>query len=180
MKSTEKVKITGFAGEFEFSPIPLSKALKLNRKIERMTFNALKALESLKEPLIDFFLSSGDGDVSDEELVGMAKGANIERLMEVGEQVFSTMNDDEFLQFVKDVLQATKYISNEFGAIEVCDPSHFDRIFAGNVAGIYPVLFKAMKYNNFTPFAIAGIGNAMKKIGFSSVPAESQNPSENS
>ena len=180
MKYAEKATITGFSGEFEFNPIPLSKALKLNRKIEKMTFNALKALESLKEPIIDFFLSSGDGEVSDAELVSMAKGANIEKLMEVGEQVFSTMNDDEFLQFVKDVLQNTKYISGEFGAIDVTDPSHFDKIFAGNVAGIYPVLFKAMKYNNFTPFAIAGIGNVIAKIGFSSVPAENQSPSENS
>jgi hypothetical protein len=179
MKSKETVKMKGFTGEFEYSPIPLSKALKLNRKIERMTLNALKALESLKEPLVDFFLSEGT-EATDGEIINMAKKANLEKLMEVGEQVFSTMDDEEFLQFVKDILQNTKYISSEFGAIDVTDAQYFDQIFAGNVAGIYPVLFKAMKYNNFTPFAIVGIGNVMDKIGFSSVPTQDQSTSENS
>jgi hypothetical protein len=175
MKAPFKTKIEGFEGEFEFCPIPLSKALKLNRKIEKMTLNALKSLEALKAPLVDLILSEGSEEgVTDQELSNMVMSTDIEKLMEVGEKIFSTLSDDEFEQFVKDLLSSSKYIVVGLGAVDITDDKHFSQIFSGNVAGIYPVIFQSMKYNNFTPFALAGIGNVMKKIGFSPLVAKDQ------
>lgn len=174
MKESQKIKIEGFVGEFEFNPIPLSKALKLNRKIEKMTLNALKSLEALKAPLVDLFLSGSGADVSDQELANMIKSTDVEKLVEVGDKIFSTLSDDEFEVFVKDLLSYTKYTAVGLGVVDLCDDKMFQHVFSGNVAGIYPVIFQSMKYNNFTPFALAGIGNVMKKIGFSPVVAQGQ------
>lgn len=177
MKDQKEVLIKGFEGKFLFNPIPLNKALKLNRKIEKMTLNALKSLEALKAPLVDLLLSDKASDVSDAELAEIIKSTNVEKLIEVMEKVFGTLSDDEFETFVKELLYSTKFVAAGVGAIELSEDSTFQRVFAGNVAGIYPVIFEAMKYNNFTPFALAGIGNLIKKIGFSPVPAGDQKSS---
>jgi hypothetical protein len=179
MKESLEVQIEGIKGKFQINPIPLTRALKLNRKVERLTINALKALESLKEPLIDMFLSDGSDDVSDEEMIDMLRKANIEKTLGVIQEVISTMNDAEFEQFIKEMFKDVKCVVEGLGAVEVTDDQYFDKIFAGAVASIYPLLYEVMKYNNFTPFAVAGIGKLMNKINGSTMPAEKASDSEN-
>lgn len=180
MKEVKELQISGLDGTFHLKPMPLLKGLKLCRKIETMIVKALKSVDAVKEPLLELILGGTESDVDNEELVQMVRGANIEKIMEVFLEVLTIMSDSEFEQFVFEMLSTCQYVRKGTGAIDFTEKSALDVAFGGNIASVYQVLYAIMEYNNFTPFAIAGIGNRIRQIGSSIVLAGKEAPLQNS
>lgn len=179
MKESMRLRVEGYEGEFIVNPMPLDKGLKLCRTVDLMILRALKALDTLKEPIIKLILDGDMGDVTDEEIIGVVKNANIERVMEVFIEVIQTLDSDELLRFVQAMLSNVQYLSKDAGALDFSEMSTINRIFGGNISSIYRVMFAVMKYNNFTPFAIGGIGSLLKQTDSSTVPDQKVKPSAN-
>lgn len=182
MKKTQDLIINGIEGKFILKAMPLSQGLLLCRKIENMILTALKATDSIKEPIIDLIFGGADVDnMSDGEFIGTLRKANIENVMKVFSEVLNTMSPTEFVKFTKDMTQSCQFIGDGVGAIDfTSSPDKLEEIFAGNIASIYILLFKIMEYNNFTPFAFASIGERIKTMFISNEPAQTEESSENS
>lgn len=83
------------------------------------------------------------------------------------------MKDADFEYFIKELLKSAIVQTRTNGA-HVCTDPKGEEVFEGNVFLIYEVIFEIMRFNKFSPFALAGRGEGIKQMVSSVVPRGKQ------
>lgn len=137
-------EITLDGERFYMQPLPLLRALCLDKKIL-----------TLIAPIV------GSMDLS-----GISLDAEIEfdKIFESASTVLGKLSDEEFEKLVLDLLRSTLYIPEGETQQEITSKV-LNTVFSGNLLLIYKLMFEVMRFNKFTPFAMAGGGNLTSKIG---------------
>jgi hypothetical protein len=150
MLEPENIVVEGLS--FQLSPLPALKAMRLDKRI-------LTAIAPVLGGLKDLNLEA------ELDMAGMSEGITtaLDRL------------EDNVLEKLLVDLFSTVIWSPEGGVPESLDSSAtINKAFQGNLMGLYKLAFAVMRYNKFTPFALASIGGGMSKIlGFAK---ETQKP----
>lgn len=127
--------------EFNLRPLPIMKALKLDKRVVTIL---LPVLGGVKEFSLDAKV----------DLKTMADG--------VAESL-SRMENKDFEELVIDLLSGVIYLEPGKGAQEIT-LDIINRIFQGKLSTVYKLMFEVMKFNKFSPFELVAGGNVMNKI----------------
>lgn len=143
--------------EFQLSPFPVLTAAKLDKKVLAVIAPVLGGLDSLLAD-IDF-----------------------EKLSRGIQQALSSMDDFEFLKLILELFSHTKAIAPGQAPIEMTTEEAINKALAtGGVLTVYKLAFEVMRYNKFTPFAVASSGDLMSAIAGLRGDAESKKSSSES
>jgi len=75
----------------------------------------------------------------------------------------SNLSEDDFTRFFKDLFSTIQVRKDNNNYYELTDDAAFNKTFEDTIT-IYRLAFEVMKFNKFSPFALAGGGNLMSKI----------------
>lgn len=142
--------------DFQFTPMPALKAARLDRKVLAMIAPIFGGLEELS----------------------LTAGISVDGLMSGIRQALSSLTDDEFEGLLVSLLGHVKCQIPGKPPIELGDASAINEAFAGrDLLTMYRVAIEVMRYNKFTPFALASTGDWITRIAGSAVGAGLKNAS---
>ena len=146
--------------QFTFTPIDPFKAIVLDKKVLSLLVPVLGGLKNLT--------ASGEGD-EDLNLTDMIDF----RLVADGlSEALSKMKDADFEAFAREMLRSV-YVEIPGKGAGSCADAKGAQAFVGNITLMYEVMIQVMRYNKFTPFALAERGLGIDEIVSSIAPTSS-------
>lgn len=141
---------------FEFSPMPVLRAAKLDKKVMALLTPLISGIKDLSSTNKDGSTDL-DMDLFAKAITGSIKG----------------LDDSTFTMLIEDTLAFVTWISKDQGAV-LLDKSSKLTVFEGDLPLMYKVLIAAWRYNKFSPFALAetfgGLLKMPTSLKVSSVP----------
>lgn len=140
MIEPKKLNIDGM--EFTIHPMPALRALKLDKRIITMLLPIISGFKKLDL----------DSDIDMGAIVsGISEGMN-------------KLDEATYEKLVIDMLSNVQCIPPGGEACQLDSAGSIDRVFVGNLLTVYKLMFEVMRHNKFSPFALVGDGNGIKKI----------------
>lgn len=144
MQLPKQVTVSGV--EITLNPMPIFTALRLDKRL-------MTILAPIVGDLKNFMGVSLDSDIS---VLLEALGGPLERAL-------SALPAHELEQFMREMLAYAAAPVQGRGMVTLDDESAAGAVFAGNLLGLYQVVFEVAKFNKFVPFALGGIGQGTQK-----------------
>jgi hypothetical protein len=138
MEGMEVEKVIINNKEFNLTPLPVMRALKLDKKVISLILPLFSGIE-------EFDL---DAEV------------DITKMISAFSDSLSKMPDQEYQEFILNMLSTTIYCPSGGTPMEFNSEDSL-RAFQGDIISLYKLLWEIMKYNKFSPFAVVGGGNQM-------------------
>lgn len=129
MLESKEIELDGM--KFQLNPLKGFKALRLDKKVVSLCMPLIEGVQSMDE----------DIDLS-KALTGLTSAID-------------NMKDADYEKFVTELLSTTIYIPTGAPPVEIT-PAVIDDHFQGASTVVYKLMFEVMKYNQFTPFVLAG------------------------
>jgi hypothetical protein len=116
---------------FQFLPMPVLRASRLDKKVLGLLAPIIGGLESL-DPTAEVSMESLTGGLS---------------------RAMDSLDDNTLTTLIKDTLTFVTWIG-EKGAQPLSSEAMLDSCFQGRLDLMYKVMFEAWRYNKFTPFSV--------------------------
>jgi hypothetical protein len=131
---------------FQFLPMPALKAARLDKKVLTVLAPLLASLQDLK---VLQGMSEGENDF---DVGGLATGLV---------QALQSLDDTTFTGLLRELFEHVTYLPSGKAPMSLSDEATLNEIFVGNLAAMYQVAVEVMRFNKFTPFALADIGGGL-------------------
>lgn len=120
--------------EFQLLPLPVMKAIKLDKRVA-----------ALAAPVIAPLLDKGSEEVVDLGALGNAVAAALQSLP-----------DSSFEELLRELVRTATYLPFGGAPVALIDDKSLDEAFSGDLVGLYRLAVEVMKFNKFSFFAGAG------------------------
>lgn len=134
----ENKKIIIEGKEFHLTPLPVMRALKLDKKIVSLILPIFGGIEN--------FSLEAEVDLS--------------KMISAFSNSLSKMPDEDYQEFILSMLSTTIYCPSGGTPCEFSSENSLT-VFRGNLILLYKLLWEIMKYNQFSPFVVVGGGSQM-------------------
>lgn len=131
---------------FQFLPMPALKAARLDKKVLTVLAPLLASLQDIK-----ILQGQGEGE-GDMDVGGLATGLT---------NALQSLDDTTFMTLLRELFEHVTYLPAGKAPLSLNDENTINEVFIGNLSTLYMVAVEAMRYNKFTPFALADIGGGL-------------------
>lgn len=152
MLEPEEKEIGGYT--FTFHPLNVFKATVLDKKLVSLLLPALAGLKDV---------------VEGEDPESLTDALDFKVISEGISKALQEMKDNDFESFVRSLLETVIVQTKSSGAHQ-CTSKEGEKVFEGDVFLMYNVCYEVMRFNKFSPFALAGRGEEIRKMVSSVAP----------